>query len=93
MLALLLLSLRTHGELGAPNIIKYYYAKHLNIIASWSSQYAPNRWSEIEMDSLYPVQPCSLIWSFSLHNDATLKRLCLAPMLFILTKWQTFYKR
>lgn len=80
-------SLKTQGGLGAPDIIKYYYASHLQAVISWSSQTSLNRWSEIEWGALYPVHPCSLVWPRSLHMDPILKRMCLSPMLFTMSIW------
>lgn len=45
--------------------------------------------SEIEMGSIYPAHPCSLLWSPSLHQDPRQLDLCLASMLFTLKIWRT----
>lgn len=80
---------RSRGGLGARDIYKYYLASHLNAVVSWSSLVPPNRWSEIEMGSLFLAHHCSLVWSPALLSDPKLHSLCLGPMLFSLRIWRT----
>lgn len=43
----------SRGSLGAPDLIKYYYATHLSVTISWSTRMASSRWSEIKMSGYY----------------------------------------
>ena len=83
-----LMAPRSQGGLGTPDIIKYYYATHLKAITSWTSRFAPNRWSEIEMEITVPAHPCSLLWPSHDKSFALLKKVCLNPMLFTLLIWR-----
>lgn len=83
-----LLTSQNRGSLGAPEIIKYYYATHLRAIASWTSRFAPNRWSKIEMSITIPAHPCSLLWPSTDKSFAQLRKICLNPMLFTLSIWK-----
>ena len=83
-----LLTTRARGGLGAPDIIKYYYATHLRAVASWTSRYAPNRWSEIEMSITVPAHPCCMLWPSSDKYMSQLRKVCLNPMLFTLSIWK-----
>lgn len=84
-------SRRGQGGMGAPDIHKYYLASYLHVMVSWASMHPPNRWTEMEMGSLLPTHPCSLVWSPALFTDPKLHDLCLGPMLFSLRIWWSCY--
>lgn len=79
---------RSQGGMGAPDLIKNYYATHLKAIVTWSTGIAYSRWSEIEMSVTCPVHPCSIIWSALNTSMVHLWGLCLHPMLFTLSIWK-----
>lgn len=81
-------ALWTRGGLGAPDLLKYYYATHLRAIASLMSRYAPNRWSGIEMGVTSPAHPCYMLWPSSDKYMPQLRSVCLAMMLFALLIWK-----
>lgn len=83
---------RSRGGLGAPDIVKYYYASHLRVIASWFSLHAHNHWTAIERGVLYPVHPCSLIWSPTPSLDPIYRRQSPAPMNVTLSIWRKCLK-
>lgn len=70
------------GGLGAPDLIKYYYASHLRVLTSWTARKASTRWAEIERSVTAPVHPCYMLWPSSDKHMPQLRSICLAPMLF-----------
>lgn len=83
-----LLAPRLSGGLGAPDLIKYFYATHLRAISSWTSQYAPNSLSEKEMGITVPAHPCCMLWLSSDKCIPQQYKICLNPMLFTLLIWK-----
>lgn len=79
---------KSRGGLGAPEIIKYYFATHIKTIITWFSRMAPNIWVEIEMSITRSVHPCAMIWADLNSFIGQLRSICLGPMLFSLAIWK-----
>lgn len=61
----MIMARKIKGGLGAPDLIKYYYASHLRVLTSWTARKASTRWAEIERSVTAPVHPCYMLWPSS----------------------------
>lgn len=68
-----LLASRSDGGLAIPNLLKYYQAAQLCAFALWSTQYAYNKWSEIEKLWLAPVHPNNLLLNVNVDPNGLLR--------------------